>query len=264
LLQRAIAAVAVMLMSTPAVSLAQTAADHYFWQPAARDGAARPWAVVLPGSSGLSIFDDDEHYFRAAVWLNGLGVDALVIDYHGAAGFVPEAREGPPGDRLAAIVADALKVERAQGRFPVRCPGAVIGWSLGAAGALTLAASKSRDAALKAAAVYYPAVLRARGYRNELPILALQGTADNVMPERELREFAAGRDDGSAPIEIVALEGAANGFDVPSLSPARERTFPSGLSQTFAYSAESARIAQGALERFLREQKIVGGVCAAR
>jgi dienelactone hydrolase len=262
-LQRALAAAAVMLMSVPAGSLAQTAADYYFWQPVARDGAARPWAVVLPGSSGLSIFDDNEHYFRAAIWLNGRGVDALVIDYHGAAGFVPEAREGPPGDRVAAIVADALRVQRAEGRMLARCPGGVIGWSLGAAGALTLAASKSRDRALRAAAVFYPALVRPNGYRNDVPILALQGTNDNVMPEDELRAFAAGRADGSAPFEIVAFEGAANGFDVPSLLPARERTYPSGLSQTFAYNAEAARMAQAALERFLREHGIVGGTCTA-
>jgi len=253
-----------MLMSASTGSFAETAADHYFWQPAARDGAARPWAVVLPGSSGLSVFDDNEHYFRAAVWLNGRGVDALVIDYHGAAEFVPEAKEGAPGDRLAAIVADALKVQRAEGRLPARCPGAVIGWSLGASGALTLAASKSRDAALRADAVFYPALVRARDYRNELPVLALQGTDDNVMPEPELRAFAAGREGGSASFEIVALEGAANGFDVPSLVPARERRFPSDSLQTFAYNAEAARVAQVALERFLREHNVVGGVCAAR
>jgi dienelactone hydrolase len=264
MLQRALAAVAVVLTLVSTGSFAQPAADYYFWRPASRaDATPRPWAVLLPGTSGLSIFDDNEHYFRAAIWLNERGLDALVIDYHGAAPFVPAAKEGTPGDRLAAIVADALNVQRAEGRMQPHCPGVVIGWSLGAAGAWTLAASQSRDAALKAAAVFYPALVRAQSYRNALPVLVLQGTADNVVPERELRAFVAGRAGRSAPIEIVALEGAAHGFDVPSLLPPRETRFPplTGLARTFAYNAEAASSARRALESFLRTQGIVGGQC---
>jgi len=264
LVQRALAVVSVLLMLGSASSFAATAADHYFWRPASSDGAARPWAVLLPGSSGLSIFDDDEHYFRAAVWLNERGVDALVIDYHGAAPFVPAAREGTPGDRVAAIVVDALRVQRAEGRLREHCPGAVIGWSLGASGAWTLAAAEPRDAALRAVAMFYPALVRAaRPYRNALPVLVLQGTADDVNPERELRDFVARRSGRSAPVEIVALQGAAHGFDVPSLLPAREMRFPplTGRPQTFAYNAEAQRSAHRALESFLSEQGVLSGAC---
>jgi dienelactone hydrolase len=188
----------------------------------------------------------------------------LVIDYHGAAPFVPAAREGTPGDRVAAIVADALNVQRAQGRMGPQCPGAVIGWSLGASGAWTLAASESRDPGIKAAAVYYPALVRARAYRNAVPVLVLQGTADDVTPERALRAFIAGRAGRSAPIEVVALQGAAHGFDVTSLLPPRTQRFPplTGQPQTFAYDQEAAQSARLALEGFLRQQGIVGGACA--
>jgi dienelactone hydrolase len=253
------------LASGTANAFAQGPGAHYYWRPARADGAARPWAIVLPGTSGLSIFDDREHYFRAAIWLNERGVDALVIDYHGAAPFVAAAREGTPGDRVVAVVADALNVERAESRMPERCPGAVIGWSLGAAAAWTMAAADSRDAALKAVAVFYPALVRARSYRNALPVLVLQGTADDVTPERELRAFVDGRAGRSASVEIIALQGAAHGFDVPSLMPPRETRFPplSGRPQTFAYNAEAARGAQQALERFLRDHGVVGGTCSA-
>jgi dienelactone hydrolase len=245
-------------------SFAQTAASNYHWRPARPDGAARPWAVLLPGTSGLSIFEDREHYFRAAAWLNGRGVDALVIDYHGAAPFVAAAREGTPGDRVAAIVADALKVERAEGRMQEQCPGAVIAWSLGASAAWTLAAAEPRDPALKAVAMFYPALVRARSYRNAVPVLVLQGSADDVLPERELRAFVAARAGRSAPAEVVAFEGAAHGFDVTSLMPPRTLRFPplTGQQQTFAYDSEAARSAHLALERFLREQGVVGGACA--
>ena len=138
--QRVVGAVAVLLMLGADSSFAEVPADHYFWQPAKSDRAPRPWAVLLPGTSGLDIFDDHEHYFRAAIWLNERGVDALVIDYHGAIPLVPAARDGAPGDRIATIVADALRTERAEGRMQEHCPGAIIGWSLGGSAAWTLAA----------------------------------------------------------------------------------------------------------------------------
>jgi dienelactone hydrolase len=264
LFQRALAAVAVVLVSGTTSAFAAGAADYYFWRPASRDGAARPWAVLLPGTSGLSIFNDHEHYFRAAVWLNSRGVDALVIDYHGASALVPAAKEGTPGDRVAAIVADALAVERGEDRMQGYCPGAVIGWALGGSGAWTLASAEPIDPALKAVAMFYPALLRARPYRNALPVLVLQGTADDVLPERELREFVARRSGRSAPVEIIAFEGAAHGFDVPSLQPPRTLRFPplTGQPQNFAYDQEAAQAAHQALERFLREHGVIGGTCA--
>jgi dienelactone hydrolase len=220
--------------------------------------------VVLPGTSGLDIFDDHEHYFRAAIWLNERGVDALVIDYHGAIPLITAAKEGPPGDRIATIVADALQTERAEGRMQEHCPGAVIGWSLGGAAAWTLAA-KPADPALRAVAMFYPALL-GRGYRNAVPILVLQGTADNVNPEDELRDFVARRSETSAPVEIVALQGAGNAFDVPSLVPARTLHYPepNGVARTFAYDAEAERSAHRALESFLTKQGIAGGACARK
>lgn len=263
--RQAVGAVAVLWMLGSASSFADVPADHYFWQPVKSDGAPRPWAVLLPGSSGLSIFDDDEHYFRAAVWLNERGVDALVIDYHEAVPLLPAAREGAPGDRLAAVVADALQIERAEGRMRAHCPGVVIGWSLGATGAWAMA-TKPADADLRAAVVFYPALVRAQDYRNAIPILALQGTADDVNPEEELRAFVRSRADTSAPVEIVALQGAANSFDVPSLVPARTLRYPPlvGVPRTFAYDAEATRSADRALEAFLKKQGIAGGACTGR
>jgi dienelactone hydrolase len=261
--RRGVGAIAVLLMLGSVNAFADVPADHYFWQPVKSDGAPRPWAVLLPGSSGLSIFDDDEHYFRAAVWLNQRGVDALVIDYHEAVPLLPAAREGAPGDRLAAVVADALQIERAEGRMRPRCPGVVIGWSLGASGAWTMAA-KPADADLRAAVVFYPALVRAQDYRNAVPILALQGTADDVNPEEDLRAFVRSRSDTSAPVEIVALQGAANSFDVPSLAPARILRYPPlvGVPRTFAYDAKATQTANRRLETFLKEHGIAGGACA--
>src|SRR5262249_42412113 len=183
----------------------------------------------------------------------------------GASPLAPAAREGRRGGRLATFVADALRIERAEGRMQKNCPGVVIGWSLGASGAWTLAA-KPVDAGLKAAAMFYPALLRPQSYQNTVPILVLQGTADDLNPETELRDFIAHREAGTAPGEIVALPGAGNAFDVPSLVPARTLRYPAltGVPHTFAYNAEAARNANQALETFLRKQGIAAGRCAGK
>src|SRR6185436_8431943 len=138
--------------------------------------------------------------------------------------------------------ADALRTERAEGRMQQQCPGVVIGWSLGGAGAWTMAV-KPADAALKAVAMFYPALLRPESYRNSVPVLVLQGAADDLNPETELRQFVARREDTSAPVEIVALQGAGHAFDVPSLLPARTQRYPAltGVPHTYAYNAEATR-----------------------
>jgi dienelactone hydrolase len=145
------------------------------------------------------------------------------------------------------------------------CPGAIIGWSLGGSAAWTLAA-KPADDALRAVAMFYPAILGPRSYRNVLPILVLQGTEDNVNPEDELHAFVASRMDASAPVEIVAFDGAGNAFDVPSLVPARTLHYsdPFGQPSTFAYHAEADRSAHQALETFLTKQGIAGAACTPR
>lgn len=261
MISRALMVVLSLLLISSAAG-AEEAADHYFWRPVDESAGPRPWAVLLPGSGGMSILGDDDHYFRAATWLNTHGVDALVIDYHKAARRVPAAADGTPGDRMAVIVADALATERARGRAPSACPAAVIGWSLGAEGAWALV--QSGDAAFRGAAMFYPTVRRPQPYRNALPVLVLQGTRDNVTPEADLRSFVAARPTDSATVEITTFEGADHGFDVPSLEPARSMRFPPliGRRVTFAYNANAAAQAHAALEAFLRRIGVVGGVCA--
>jgi dienelactone hydrolase len=260
---RILAALSILWMSLFAApaALAQQASDFYHWRPAADDNAPRPWAVLLPGSGGLSILGGDQHYFRAASWLNSLGVDALVIDYHRATRFVPGSRDGEAGDRMAAIVADALAFERAAGRAQAACPGAVLGWSLGAEGAWTLAAGDQ----VRAAVMYYPTVRRPQPYRNVAPVLVLQGGVDNVTPEAELRAFVGARAAESAPLAVVSYAGAEHGFDVESLTRPRSMRFPPLVGQrvTFAYSAGPASEARAAAAAFLREQGVVGGACGA-
>lgn len=254
-----LAAMLLLVLGCASIASADTASDHYFWRPSNVGAGAHPWVILLPGSSGMNILGDDQHYFRAAQWLNERGLDALIIDYKSAAHLIPAARDGEAGDRIAVVVADAIAAERQLGRMSSACPGAVIGWSLGAEGAWALAASSTRDAALKAVAVFYPTVRRPASYRNTLPVLVLQGEADNVTPLSETRAFVAARSGDSAPVQVLTFANAGHGFDVQSLTPPRTVQFPPliGPRVTFAYSADAAASAYAALAEFLNDQNIV-------
>ena len=256
--------VTLFLIASCATEAPETdASNHYFWRPASEGGAERPWAVLLPGSGGMSIFDDDGHYFRAAAWLNERGVDALIVDYHGAARFVRDGQDGSPGDRMAAIVANAAKVQRAMGRMSTNCPGIAIGWSLGAEGTWAIAAQREQTDGIRAAVMFYPTVRILRPYSNVIPILVLQGATDNVTPELDLREFVAARPPESAVINVVVLAAASHGFDVRSITQERTMRFPPliGPQATFGYSAEATARAQAALDDFLSNQGISRDAC---
>ena len=198
-----------------------------------------------------------------AAWLNERGVDALIVDYHGAARFVRDAQDGSPGDRMAAIVANAAKVQRAMGRMSTNCPGIAIGWSLGAEGTWTIAAQREQTDGIRAAAMFYPTVRIPRPYSNVIPILVLQGATDNVTPELDLREFVAARPPESSAINVVVLEAASHGFDVRSITQERTMRFPPliGPQATFGYSAEATARAQSALDDFLSNQGISRDAC---
>jgi dienelactone hydrolase len=125
-----------------------------------------------------------------------------------------------------------------------------------------LAQSDASD--FRAAAMFYPTVRRPHPYGNALPVLVLQGTADNVTPEADLRSFLAARSAASSTADVVALVGASHGFDVPSLEPARTIRFPPLIGQrvTFGYNAEAAGNAYSALDDFLRREGVIGGACS--
>lgn len=260
MIQGILAAAFAVAAAANASASAETAADHYYWRPAATDGAPRPYVVLLPGSSGLKIFDDDRHYFRAAAWLNALGLDALVVDYQKAVKFVPAAKKGRAGARMRIIVEDALAAMRAGGRADPACPAAVMAWSLGAEGAWEAAAGAPLA---QAVVLFYPTTRAPLPYRNRAPALALQGEADDVTPMADLETFVAARAPDAAPIVVKTYAGARHGFDIESLAAPRSMKFPPlvGRTATFGYDAAAATAAHAEAEAFLRTQGVVGGRC---
>ncbi|MCA9292557.1 MAG: dienelactone hydrolase family protein [Phycisphaerales bacterium] len=218
--------------------------DHFFVRPAAQ-APARGWAVLLPGSSGLKIFDDEQHYFRAAEELNALGWDALIVDYKPAYFSARDAPKLSTGGKIAWVTEQAVAWAKEQGRLQ-HGPGVLMAWSLGAEGVWHLATDEARSGALgvDAAVCFYPSTEEWKA-KPVVPVLIQTGAADDVTT---LQEISKAMVNASAHGDLVALhvhDNARHGFDVSSLPEKREvRVLPLiGPKGTFGYNQSAAKTA---------------------
>jgi dienelactone hydrolase len=218
-------------------------------------GTPHAWVALLPGASGLTIFDDTGHYRRAADILAQHGYTVLLIDYKPAYRAAPNPPRGTTGEKIAWVTQQAVDLARADARIPPDLPGAVVAWSLGAEGLWVMLADPARVSSLnlRAAAAYYPANEAETPVRTRTPLLILTGDADNVTPAPAIRAMTSAPDAG--PIDLHVYPGAHHGFDVSSIPrPRTVRLLPLvGPSATFQYDPSAATDAADRLARFLDE-----------
>lgn len=215
--------------------------DYFYWRGVAD---AVGWAVFLPGSSGLTVLDDDQHYYAAAEALNARGWNVLLVDYKSAYRAAVDAPGGSSGEKIAWVAEQAtdwLKVSRPE---MASLPGAVIAWSLGAEGAIELVNDRKRLAAtgIRSAAMYYPSIPGNVGLNNHVPVLVLTGELDDVTPLNEVKALVENREPGAASAELLTYSNAHHGFDVASIREETTiRVLPLvGRKMTLQYNADAA------------------------
>jgi len=214
---------------------------------------ARGWVVLLPGASGLKIFDDDQHYFRTAHAVNSMGFDAVVIDYKAAYRAAQAKPDGSTGEKIVWVVERAIESLRSRGIIRNDEPGAIIAWSLGAEGMWPLLDSQDRARRLgvRCVALYYPSNEEHVPLRTNLPLLILTGSADDVTPPKPIR--ASVDQAASALITLKVYEGARHGFDIQSLAkPRTVELIPFiGPRATFGHDPSADADARRLLEELL-------------
>lgn len=219
--------------------------------------AAQPvrWAMLLPGASGLKIFDDDAHYTRAARRLAARGFDVLIVDYKRVYRALrdPGRPTGETGDKIAWVARSVLGQARQSGIVRPGEPGAIIAWSLGGEGLWSLLSETppARDMGVRACAAWYPANEKKRAIAPGVPLLIFAGGKDDATPLTEWRAALGTGPAGAA--EVVEYPEALHGFDVESVVPPRTvRLLPLiGPSATFGYNQAAATDAWSRLETFL-------------
>lgn len=237
--------------TTPAASQ-PAMADHFYFRPSPSPRAG--WVMLLPGASGLTIFEDSQHYYRAASALNALGYDALIIDYKAAYKAASNPPNCPTGAKIAWVVEQAVQWARSTGKITPQEPGAIIAWSLGAEALWPLLAdpARVRDLNLQAAAAYYPSNEDAHALTTSTPLLILTGESDDVTPPDPIREMVSKT--ASPLVSLHIYPNARHGFDVASIpTPRTVRLLPLvGPSATFGFDADASRAAETELSQFLQ------------
>lgn len=240
-----------------AVSAAADSPAQHYQMTASAGTVRRGLAVLVPGSSGLEIFGDRDHYPAVAGELRQRGFDTLLLDYKAAYAAAEDPPPGSTADKIAWVIEDALGWARAQAPNLEHAPVVLFAWSLGGEGALRLLGdeARARDLRLAGAVLFYPSCRDSERLSPNRPTLALLGGFDTVTPAAD---FLAKVDPDDPHLQTVVLEGAQHGFDIRSLTkPRKVREFLLlGKAHTFAYHEPAARDASKRWQEFLM---VLGG-----
>ncbi|MFZ4575897.1 MAG: dienelactone hydrolase family protein [Phycisphaerales bacterium] len=220
--------------------------------------AATPVVVLLPGASGLKIFDDTQHYHRTAARLNEAGYDTIIVDYKAYAK-ATKINNSIPGRPAALATGDALRWARQSGLVDMDGPSGVIAWSLGAQGVWYIAGAQGMAGSfgVDAAALFYPVIPdEYRSLLTSFPILILAGEADDVCPAEDIRKYAAANDTvNGKPVTLHVYPDAHHGFDVSTIAKRRRISLIPliGPSATFQYNQQASERAWAELLAFLQQ-----------
>lgn len=249
---------AALMLSYCGCSLAQSQHRdqhlHYLPAPAQSKG----WIAFLPGSSGLTIFEDDRHYFRIAEQFNADGWDVICIDYKPMYRAAKHRRQRSTGQKIKWCLEKSLNTLREEGKITPAQRGALACWSLGAEGGLQVINDQRfcQQHRLKSAVFFYPANQDGQRLANKIPLQINSGIEDDVTPIAEIRDWMNRQRKGSASVERHEFANCHHGFDIESLTTTKVvRLFPwFGPKATFAFNAEASKQALENAKRFINAQ----------
>lgn len=221
---------------------------------------AAPYRVVLPpgpgphpallfvsGCSGFAPAAAPDHYPRMADAFAAQGFAVVFVDYLGARGRKTCGGMVRPGDVAPDILAAAAYAKTQP--FIRSSDITVIGWSMGAGGALAAinALPASGPAPFRRVIAYYPECYGVGSpWPVKVPVLMLLAGKDEVSPARVCQELVTRAGNGQ-PIEVHVYPEARHAFDVAELPPLLQR----GAAGPVGHDPGSAGAARDDVRRFL-------------
>ena len=213
----------------------------------------KEWVVILPGYSGLKVFKDTGHYFRAAEDLNAVGFDVIIVEYKkasrkGGYKFPWEFAEG-----VKWATEKAIDWGKAEGYFNPNTKGHIVSWSAGGEGTILLMNDSIALANLgiSSVALYYPSNRDSTEFHSNIPVLIQTGELDNVTPAKNIQNTYFNHSN----VELIVYPNAHHGFDVASIQEKKHLQIPPLLGKkfTFQYAEKSALLSKEHLYDFLKK-----------
>ena len=213
------------------------------------DQSPAPTVILLPGCGGIPRQDGVPVLWQVH-WLNDNGFNAVLVDYVRIMGLDSACFGQIKPDDFRKLLHEAITYTASQS-FVDRDHIALLGESLGASAALTIAQEMKPDdrPQIAAVAAYYPGCYRGLEL-SKIPTLLLLGLADDVVNPYACIEMA--NRSPQTPLVLKTYWGAYHGFDSVELKGKKTRHF---LWKTFTaeYDPEAAADARKTLAAFLKK-----------
>jgi dienelactone hydrolase len=224
---------------------------HFYPMPSSTKNLEKEWVIILPGYSGLKVFKDTGHYFRAAEDLNAAGFDVIVVEYKkasrkGGYKFPWEFSEG-----VKWATEQAIEWGKSEGHIQTNTQGHIVSWSAGGEGTILLLNDSAAIHRLHigSAALYYPSNRDSIQLKSNLPILVQTGEADNVTTAKNISNTY----DKKSNVEFIIYPDARHGFDVESITEKKKlQIIPLfGKKFYFQYNEQASKKSKEKLIEFL-------------
>lgn len=197
-----------------------------------------PAVVFVSGCSGLKPSFAPKAYEQASERLRAIGFIVVWADYLGRRNLVHCWGNVTPEETARDAVAAAAWLRSQPDVDPRRIT--AMGWSWGGGAVLLGLASYSLDELIfTRAIVYYPYCMSLKPWTHRVPVLVLQGDADDLAPPimcKSVIETSAQKGD----VKVITYPGAQHCFD---------------MSEAPAYHPQAAAAAWEEVRRFLKGTK---------
>jgi len=229
--------------------------NSYKFYKAKKETDKHSWILLLPGSSGLTIFDDSTFYDRKAEYLTSLGYDILLFDYKSfyKTSTAPDKPKGTTGEKISWVVKQVIQFATAKQQIDTSNNGHIIGWSLSGEGVFRLLKDTGfiAENKISSVALFYPSNIENLQITTTIPLLIQIGESDKTVVADKIKKEIKSLD----RVKFKTYPNSFHGFDIETITKPITIKLPPiiGKKHTFLYNKEATEKAYVELVNFLNE-----------
>lgn len=226
--------------------------DFFHFQKSENFDASK-WAVFLPGTGGLRIFNDTVHYYKMAEELNRIGISVLLVD--NVAAYKASGKKDLENEskEIQWTLRQALIWAYQNNFINPGSNGTLVGWSRAGIGAIPLANDQEllNKLSINSMVLFYPANPYEILLKPDIPVLVLTGNKDRIIKLDDILEYLIAEN-----VNIKIYDGAYHGFDVENLKKGKYYRYIPFITKKIyllKYDEETSREAINDWLKFMKE-----------